>query len=79
MRILKNWNTFYVDGLSGLIAVPVGFIWIGRESIKPGIYKNSFLSWLSNYTASIAFAVNFIFHKCFIGYVLDKKKSYIKV
>ena len=84
----KNWTYFFVVFgrnplfifvLSGLIAMLMSIIWVDGGSIKPWIYNNAFLSWLSKYNASLAFAVCFMLFMWIIGYVLDKKKIYIKV
>ncbi|RKS55360.1 putative acyltransferase [Gillisia mitskevichiae] len=72
-------NPLFIFVLSGLIAMLMSIIWIDGGSIKPWIYNNAFLSWLSKYNASIAFAVCFMLLMWIIGYVLDKKKIYIKV
>ncbi|WP_409994693.1 acyltransferase family protein [Gillisia sp. Hel_I_86] len=85
---LKKWGYFFVVFgrnplfifvLSGLIAMLMSVIWIDGGSIKPWIYNNAFLSWLTLYDASIAFAVSFMLFMWIIGYILDKKKIYIKV
>ena len=57
----------------------MSIIWIDGGSIKPWIYNNAFLSWLTKYNASLTFAVCFMLLMWIIGYVLDKKKIYIKV
>ncbi len=84
----KNWtyffqvfgrNPLFIFVLSGLIAMLMSIIWVDGGSLKPWIYNNVFLSWLTKYNASLAFAVCFMLLMWIIGYVLDKKKIYIKV
>jgi predicted acyltransferase len=72
-------NPLFIFVLSGLIAILMGIIRIDGGSIKSWIYNNAFLSWLTKYDASLAFAVCFMLLMWIIGYVLDKKKIYIKV
>lgn len=88
VRKFKNWtyflvvfgrNPLFIFVLSGLIAMLMGIIWIDGTFIKPWLYKNAFLSWLTSYNASLMFAMCFILVMWGIGYVLDKKKIYMKV
>jgi predicted acyltransferase len=72
-------NPLFIFVLSGLIALLMSIIWIDGGYIKPWIYNNAFLSWLTKHNASLAFAVCFMLLMWIIGYVLDKKKIYIKV
>lgn len=72
-------NPLFIFVLSGLIAMLMSIIWVDGGSLKPWIYNNVFLSWLTKYNASLAFAVSFMLLMWIIGYVLDKKKIYIKV
>ncbi|WP_150451575.1 acyltransferase family protein [Arenibacter lacus] len=85
---LKKWayffeafgkNPLFIYVLSGVVAKLLGFIQINGTSLHSWIYKNLYLSWLDNINASLAFAISFIIVMWLIGYVLDKKRIYIKV
>ncbi|MDX1327918.1 MAG: DUF5009 domain-containing protein, partial [Arenibacter sp.] len=85
---LKKWayffeafgkNPLFIYVLSGVVAKLLGFIQINGISLHSWIYKNLYLSWLDNINASLAFAISFIIVMWLIGYVLDKKRIYIKV
>ncbi len=70
-----------LDLLRGLtIALMIIVNTPGRWAIlKPWIYKNGFLSWLTNYNASLLFAICFVLLLWIVGYIMDKRKIYIKV
>ena len=85
---LKKWayffeafgkNPLFIFVMSGVFAKLLGLIRINGASLHSWLYKNLYLSWLSEVNASLAFAISFIAVMWLLGYVLDKKKIYIKV
>jgi len=72
-------NPLFIFVLSGIIAKLMSIVWIHGAALKIWIYNNAFLSWLTKYNASLAFAVSFMLLMWCIGYIMDRKKIYIKV
>ena len=72
-------NPLFIFVLSGLVVMLMNIILIHGEALKPWIYKNVFLSWLTNYNASILFAICYVLLMWLVGYIMDKRKIYIKV
>ena len=72
-------NPLFIYALSGMIIALLSIIFVNGESLKAIIYENAFLSWLSDYNASLLFAISYVFLLWVIGYWMDKKKIYIKV
>lgn len=52
---------------------------VGENSLKGAIYSGLFTSWLGPKTASFLFAIAYMSLIWCIGYVMDKRKIYIKV
>ena len=65
--------------MSGVFAKLMSIIWINGGSLKPWLYNNFYLSWLSDLNASLLFAISFVVVMWLIGYGMDKKKIYVKV
>lgn len=85
---LKGWtyffevfgkNPLFIYVLSGLVVMLMNIILVNSEGLKPWIYKNGFLSWLTNYNASLLFAICYVLLMWLVGYIMDKRKIYIKV
>lgn len=85
---LKKWSYFFeVFGknplfiyiLSWVVAVLIGIIHIDGPSLKGIIYKNAFTNWLSPKNASLAFAVVFMLMMWVVGWVMDRRRVYVKV
>lgn len=72
-------NPLFIFVLSGLVVMLMNIIYINGIASKPFIYNNYFLSWLTNYNASLLFATCFMLVMWLIGYIIDKQKIYIKV
>lgn len=72
-------NPLFIFVLSGIIAKLMSIVWIHGAALKIWIYNNAFLSWLTKYNASLAFAVSFMLLMWCIVYIMDRKKIYIKV
>lgn len=72
-------NTLILYILSGVLISLMHLIKISDVSLAGHIYKNLFSSWLNDYNASIFFAVSYMLLIWLIGYVMDRRKVYIKV
>ncbi len=72
-------NPLFIFVLSGLVVMLMNIILVNSESLKPWIYKNGFLSWLTELNASLAFAICYVLFMWIVGYIMDKRKIYIKV
>lgn len=72
-------NPLFIFIMSGVVVMLMSIIWIDGESLKPWLYQNLYLSWLSGKNASLAYAISFMLVMWLLGYWLDKKKIYIKV
>jgi predicted acyltransferase len=57
----------------------MSLIRVKNESVSGWIYQNLFTTWLEGNNASLAFAVCYMLLLWLIGYVMDKKKVYIRV
>ena len=85
---LQKWSYFFeVFGrnplfmyiLSWVLAVLLGIIRLGGLSLKGGIYKQCFVSWLTPKNASLGFALVFMLLVWGVGYWMDKRKMYLRV
>lgn len=72
-------NPLFIFVMSGVFVMLMNVIWIQETPMKTWIYKSWYLSWLTDYNASLAFAVTYMFLMWLMGYWMDKKKIYIKV
>ncbi len=72
-------NPLFIFIMSGVVVMLMAIIYIDGQPMKPWIYNNFYLSWLSDYNASLAFAISYMLLMWVIGYILDKRKIYIKV
>lgn len=73
----RNPLILYV--LSGVLISIFYMIPVGESSLKGVIYSNLFTSWLSPKNASFLFAIFYMLLIWLVGYIMDKKKIYIKV
>ena len=85
---LKKWtyffeafgkNPLFIFIMSGVVITLMAIIFIDGQPMKSWFYDNLYLSWLSDYNASLAFAISYMLLMWLIGYILDRKKIYIKV
>ena len=85
---LKKWSYFFeVFGknplfmyiLSWVLAVVLGIIHISGPSLKGILYKQFFTSWLAPKNASLWFALVFMLIIWCIGYIMDRKRIYVRV
>lgn len=72
-------NPLFIFVMSGLIVMLMNVIWINGTALKTWLYQHFYLSWLTDYNASLAFAISYMFLMWLLGYWLDKRKIYIKV
>lgn len=85
---IRNWtyffevfgrNPLFIYALSGLLIKAMSFVKIGGASLNAWIYDNLFLSWLAGKNASLLFAVVYMLVLWLVGYIMDKRKVYVKV
>ncbi|MDX1760746.1 MAG: heparan-alpha-glucosaminide N-acetyltransferase domain-containing protein [Christiangramia sp.] len=85
---LKKWtyffqafgrNPLFIFIMSGVVVMLMAIIYIDGEPMKTWIYNKFYLSWLTDYNASLAFAISYMLLMWLLGYILDRKKIYIKV
>jgi predicted acyltransferase len=84
----KKWTSFFnvfgknplfIYVLADFVSIGMGMIPIGEKTLGEWIYEDIFGSILSPINASLLFAL-FVMMICWsVGYVLDKKRIYIKV
>lgn len=72
-------NTLILYILSGVVISIMHLIKINGVSLKGWLYESLFTSWLGDFNASISFAIFYMLLIWFIGYIMDKRKVYIKV
>ncbi|MCG9971975.1 acyltransferase family protein [Christiangramia crocea] len=72
-------NPLFIYILSGVIIQIVSLISFGELSLKTIIYQDIFLAGLGPYTASLLFALSYMFILWLIGLWMDKRSVYIKV
>ncbi|KHJ38143.1 hypothetical protein PBAC_16840 [Pedobacter glucosidilyticus] len=72
-------NPLFIYVLSGLLIKILHLIKIDGTSLSKLAFENLFMPWLSDKNASLAFAVVYTLLLWLIGYVLDKRKIYVKV
>lgn len=72
-------NPLFVFIMSGVVVMLMTIIYIDGQPLKSWLYTNFYLSWISDYNASLAFAVTYMLLMWLIGYLLKRKNIYIKV
>ncbi len=84
----RNWtgffnvfgkNPLFIYLLSELLLISMYVITIGDKSLWEWIYDNIFAAVMGPYIASFLFAVAYMLVCWLVGYVLDKRKIYIRV
>jgi predicted acyltransferase len=65
--------------LSDILLIPLGIILFGGSSIRVITYKNVLLPVLGIKAASLAWAILYVCLNWCVGYILFKKKIYIKL
>ena len=72
-------NTLFIYLLSELFVILLFAFQVGEDSLYSWIYQNLFKSWAGDYNGSVLFALWIMLTCWAVGYVMDKKKIYIKV
>ncbi|MBZ9731452.1 heparan-alpha-glucosaminide N-acetyltransferase domain-containing protein [Salegentibacter sp. JZCK2] len=72
-------NPLFVYVMSGLVIILLNIIYVNGQALKAWLYENLYLSWLNNYNASLLFATSYMLLMWLLGYLLHKKRIYIKV
>jgi predicted acyltransferase len=71
-------NTLFIYLLSELLVITLFMIPVGPDSLFHWIYEHLF-QWAGDYLGSFLFAIAYMLVCWAVGYVLDKKKIYIRV
>jgi predicted acyltransferase len=72
-------NPLFIYILADVLITLLYIIPVGEKSLGGWIYEDMFGSFMSEINASLAFALFFMLMNWAIGYILDRKKIYIKV
>lgn len=85
---LKKWtyffevfgkNTLFIYALSGMLIRIIYLISVDGTALGSFVYQNFYTTWLADKNASLLFAFSYMLLLWVVGYILDKKKVYIKV
>lgn len=72
-------NTLFIYLLSELFVILMWTFRVGDQSLYDWVFQNIFQSWAGDYNGSVLFAL-WVMGTCWVvGYVMDKKKIYVKV
>ncbi|MFX1704879.1 heparan-alpha-glucosaminide N-acetyltransferase domain-containing protein [Chitinophaga sp. CC14] len=72
-------NPLFIYIVAWVVIVLMGMIQINEGSVKGIIYRDAFSSWLSDKNASLLFAIVYMLMMWLLGYVMDRRKIYVKV
>ncbi len=72
-------NPLFIYLLSEILLTTLFIVSVGNTSLQEWIYVNLFESWATPINASLLFAIAFMLACWGVGYLLDRKKIYIKV
>lgn len=72
-------NTLFIYLLSELFVILMWTFRVGDQSLYDWVFQNIFQSWAGDYNGSVLFAL-WVMGTCWVvGYVMDKRKIYVKV
>lgn len=77
--IVLGKNTLFIYVLSNVAVVVLNRIHAGAMPIYDWLYQNVFLSWTSARTASLLFALAFMFACWLVAYAMDRRGIYVKL
>jgi predicted acyltransferase len=77
--VLFGKNPLLIYALSGIIVKIYGLIRIGDTNAYGGLYKYVFQPLAGNFAGSLLFAISHVLLFLTIGWLLDKKKIYVRV
>jgi predicted acyltransferase len=77
--VLFGKNPLLIFALSGIIVKIYGLIRIGDTNAYGGLYKNVFQPLAGNYVGSLLFAIFHVLIFLLIGWLLDRRKIYLRV
>jgi predicted acyltransferase len=72
-------NPLFIYLLSEILLITLYAIPVGEMSLQEWIYDNLFKSWAAPIDASLLFAIVFMLLCWAVGYLLDRKRIYVKV
>lgn len=77
--VLFGKNPLFIFVMSGVLVKIYGLIRIGDTNAYGALYKNVFQPLAGDYVGSLLFAIAHVLFFLFIGWLLDRKKIYIRV
>jgi predicted acyltransferase len=77
--VLFGKNPLFIFVMSGVLVKIYGLIRIGDTNAYSALYKNVFQPLAGDYVGSLLFAIAHVLLFLFVGWILDKKKIYIRV
>lgn len=77
--VLFGKNPLFIFVMSGVLVKIYGLIRIGDTNAYGALYKNVFQPIAGDYVGSLLFAIAHVLFFLFIGWLLDKKKIYVRV
>lgn len=72
-------NPLFLYALSGTLIMILYSIPTTESTVAQEIYGKLYISWLTDKNASLAFALSYMLFLWCIGYVLDRRRIYLKV
>jgi predicted acyltransferase len=77
--VLFGKNPLFIFVMSGVLVKIYGLIRIGDSNAYSALYKNIFQPLAGDYVGSLLFAIAHVLLFLLVGWILDKKKIYIRV
>ena len=72
-------NPLFIFALATLLIKTLNFVQVEDMSLQKWIYEHFYLTWSEGKTASLLFALSYMLFMWLIGYIMDKKKIYVRV
>jgi predicted acyltransferase len=72
-------NPLFIYILADILVTVFGMIPVGDTNLAGWLYRDVFGGFMNELNASLAFALFFMLVNWAVGYILDKKKIYIRV
>lgn len=72
-------NPLFIYIIAWIVIVLLGTIRVDGRSLSGMLYRSGFTSWLSGKNASLLFSVVYMLVIWLIGYIMDKRRIYVKV
>jgi predicted acyltransferase len=77
--VLFGKNPLFIFVMSGVLVKVYGLIRIGDTNAYGALYKHVFQPLAGDYVGSLLFAIAHVLLFLFVGWLLDRKKIYVRV